>query len=222
MKKIITNEEIIESLSKYTDLSTLRNKDINLYQIARKRGLNSWIPKKEKKPANASKYTKYTDQEIIERLKTYDTITELREKDLSFYFLALRRGFRDEMPERKRKQKTKYTDEYLIDLINSCSTHKEFTTNYKGISAYISNCRRHLREYIDKLPRNIRTTSRANDKAIRDRFIYKKGKEKNILLDYNKICITIDDEKIYIGNWVSEETKKKLIDNGYFFIFKSI
>jgi hypothetical protein len=224
MKKIITNEEIIEKLSKYTELSVLRKEDINLYQMAQKRGLGEYIPKKIKRSKTAPKYKIYTDEEVIELLKGYTDLKHLRKDGNSIYYLALRRGLHKYLPPRSRVAKRDYgTDEDIINIINSYTLYKDFINEQKKLSIYISQNRPYLREHINKLERVNKDYSKK--KELRDEEIgwsWVSGGKGNILPKWRNTKIQLDDKVIFIGNDIRGELRMELLRQGFIYIFKPI
>lgn len=229
MRTMRTNEDIIECLSKYDSLSILRKEDLNLYNIAIRRGLHSHIPKKASRAGEYRRpYVKRTDEDIIKALSKYYTIKDIREKDSALYSVAIRRGLSGHFPDKATKSGNKiYSDEDIIALIESCECQKEFIQKHKRLNSIINSKRKHLKEYKKKLPYKILMKK----KEKRPKLVYKrreKGDKEfregvpNILTRYRKICLTLGDEKIYIGNYVDDATRKKIIVGGYGFILKSL
>lgn len=220
MKNYIENSEIIERLSKYTSLPVLRKEDLNLYQLAQRRGLHEYIPKKQTGEKRKG-YKNKSDDEIIEQLKKYSTIRDIRKKEPGLYHNAIKRKLNKYLPDKITCNGNKiYTDDEIIEIINSYSSRKEFITENKRLNAIICTSRRHLIAFKNLLPYSDKIVKTKKEK--RPKLIYKNKNSgtPNVLTKYRKICLTIDDEKIYIGNWVDDETKLKIIKNGYSFILK--
>lgn len=223
MRQILTNEEIIEKLKKYTTLQSLRIEDLNLYQLAKRRGLDNYIPSKEKRSQTTPKYKKWTNEEVIEVISKYDDLRELRKYDNSFYAIAKRKGLDEYLPKRIRTEKINWgTDEDIINIINSYTTYKDFMKEMKRLSVYISQNRPHLREWINKLERVKERRPNTKFKKEEHGWTWVGGGKGNIIPKYRNIKLEIDGKIICVGNDIRGELRMELLRNGFIYIFKPI
>lgn len=123
-----------------------------------------------KKGSIRGTYIKYTDEEIIDVLKMYDTITDLRASDdVNFYFLAKRRGLGDYLPVKRTR---------LGNIVGSAREQKE--------------SRRLERERI----KQEKLEARAEKKKPKERGAYKLKTEDTTIASRLYKAIEIDGEPI--------------------------
>ncbi len=78
----ITDEDIKSKLELYSSIKELRQGDLNLYQIARKRGLLTELQLK----------IEHTDEYLIDWIKQFKRRADIRDADVNKYHMCLRRG----------------------------------------------------------------------------------------------------------------------------------
>lgn len=85
-----------------------------------------------------------TDEELIEWIKSKETIKELRMDNYAHYQQCMKRGLKEHFPEKMTSQ-LKYTDEELIEWIKSFDTIGEMRND--SYNKYIVSKRRKLNKY---------------------------------------------------------------------------
>ena len=189
------------------------------------------------------KYVKYTDQEIIDVITGYETITDLRAgEDVHFYFLAKRRGLGDYLPPKRTRamnlvgsalKKKKQIREENARIRKEKATIKEKIKKEK--EEKISAKRMYRAERIDdqtiycgRCLKETKDISKHNKHLCRkcySRYLYlrKIGKDTNphnIKDEYCHIVINHYEKCFRIGIKVDERTQRYLTSVGYSFLFK--
>ena len=190
------------------------------------------------------KYVKYTDEEIIEVITGYETITDLRAgEDVHFYFLAKRRGLGDYLPAKRTR---------AMNLVGSALKKKK---QIREENARIRKEKATIKEKIKKEPKEDKTAKRMyraekiDDETIYcgrclketkdiskhnkhlcrkcySRYLYltKVGQDTNphnIKDEYCHINIKHHEKTFHIGIWTEEKVEDYLTKIGYGFIFKN-
>ena len=85
----------------------------------------------------------YTEEELVEIVSRYDSLTEFRKKERSVYWVIQKRGMIDKLcGHMKRSHRNRWTDEDLAEVASRYDTLKEFADKEK--SAYATICKRGL------------------------------------------------------------------------------
>jgi len=99
----------------------------------------------------------YTNEDIIERLSKYTSVTELRKEDLNLYNLGLKRGLLDNLrtKDARRTSKNPWIEEELIEWIKMFSRRMDLRNDSQA--KYLACIRMGLQEHFPK-----RTTKYGN------------------------------------------------------------
>lgn len=118
--------------------------------------------------------TKYTDEELIEWIKSFATKNEMREADRNIYGMCTRRKLNAHFP--KTHNGLKYTDEDLIEWIKTFPTIK--AAREDNSNKYLMILRRGLEEHLPRTMKKKRTQEQiAADKEEKQRL--KEERKKN-------------------------------------------
>jgi len=132
-----------------------------------------------KKGTKREKYVKYTDQEIIDVISRYETITDLRSgEDVHFYFLAKRRGLGDYLPPKRTR---------AMNLVGSAAQRKREAKEEKI----------RIKEEKAKLKEEKYFGKQENKSK-------KEPKEDTTTANRMYRCQRIDEETIYCGRCLKE------------------
>jgi len=93
-----TDDEIKYMVSCYKTLTELRSADLNLYQVARRRGLLEHLT-----TIMASKKLKH--EEMISWIKSFDSRMDMKDSNCYRYYWALRNGYSKYFPPKKPRNR---------------------------------------------------------------------------------------------------------------------
>jgi len=91
---------------------------------------------------------KYTDEDLIEWIRPFKTMKEMREDSLYKYYACRRRGLDIHFPKRLRVERLTISDEELIEWIKTFETITEIRR--ENINRYYLCMRRGLQEHLPK------------------------------------------------------------------------
>jgi hypothetical protein len=235
MKKETALAIAIEEVKKYQSITELRKEDWNLYMFLRRWELLHLAPK-----GNHITKLSHTNQELIEMAIEYKTLADMRKSHPRLLNALKKRNcipekFIYNKPEKVKKplgrpKKEKQPEEevgyrYLIP--------EQFRNNRKGpFACFISTkteggfiCGRCREEH-----KNNEVSPHCKDlckKCGYARFVYDRDHNKielnifgNVKDEYCHSILHLEDGPVYIGIELDAETRKKVIEGGYFFILK--
>lgn len=95
MSRIITDETIKQKLSEYENITDLRQHDLNLYQLARRKGLLGDLKSLTK--------SKYKEEDLIEWISGFKTIKEMRADSNAKYTAAFKMNLQHHFPPKLKR-----------------------------------------------------------------------------------------------------------------------
>lgn len=194
-KEKYTTEEIIEEIKKWNNTKEFRDGNRNMYRYAKRKGIviSDYIPCYE-----PSRRVIYNEEQLINIIKKYNNIKELRENDYSAYIMCRKRGIKV----------SDYLKGYDLRCGGSSNSIYRFNWseklcarcfNIKEKSAVLI-CKKCKKDVLNKT---------------------KIGEDHNLWNVKDDYCnIHIKDLDIKIGIRVDNNTEKLLKEEGYGFIFK--
>lgn len=141
-----TKEKVIESASKYTNLSDWQKNNPTAYAKAKKKG---WF---NECTAHMPKPKRWTYDLCAESAKKYSTIMDWVNNDSGAYNFAKRHGYVDELTKHMvRKNHQKYTLEECITIAKNFKSVSEWNKNSSGSysaawkNGWIKECTKHMK-----------------------------------------------------------------------------
>lgn len=206
-RRRFTDEELLDEIRKFASIKELREVDLNLYQIARRRGLSKDIKKYS---------SKYTDEELIDWINSYTTRTQLYKNSNVRYDECIRRGLDIHFPDRVNKsrvEKKKKPERVILKPKTAPSYLFKTTKNEDGTHT----CGRCLQVFIKT---NKPTCRKCYNRISSLNSAKKDTNPWNVKDEFCNIEIKHHEKVFNIGIIVDERTQWYLTAVGYGFMFK--